>query len=182
MIQYKSGDVLASGCNYICHQVNCRGKMASGIAGQIRGKWPVVYNKYHEMYSQALAWSQNIDPINGEATPADYLLGDIQVVYIQNNDKGEFQYIINMFSQDAYGYDGETRYTSYDAFADCLYRIRNFVPKGQTIAFPWGIGCGLGNAHWNIIEKMIETILEDHEVYIYAQWMKHVNKENKENE
>ena len=50
MIQYKSGDVLASGCNYICHQVNCRGKMASGIAGQIRGKWPVVYNKYQEMY------------------------------------------------------------------------------------------------------------------------------------
>ena len=178
MIQYKSGDVLASGCNYICHQVNCRGKMASGLAGQIRSKWPVVYNKYYDKYTEAYNWSQGRDSV----TPADYLLGEIEVVYVQNNDEGKYQYVINMFSQDAYGYDDNTRYTSYDAFAECLYKIRDHVPKDRTIAFPWGIGCGLGNAHWNIIEKMIETILEDHEVYIYAQWMKHVNKENKENE
>lgn len=167
MINYIKGNLLDSDCNFICHQVNCRGKMASGIAGQIRERWPVVYNKYQEMYSQAWNWSQNMDPINGEATPADYLLGDIQVVYIQNNDKGEFQYIINMFSQDAYGYDGETRYTSYDAFADCLYRIKNFVPKGAVIAFPYKIGCGLGGANWEIIEKMIDIVFKDYEVFIY---------------
>jgi O-acetyl-ADP-ribose deacetylase (regulator of RNase III) len=30
----------------ICHQVNCIGAMGTGIALQIRNKWPVVFNDY----------------------------------------------------------------------------------------------------------------------------------------
>lgn len=30
----------------ICHQVNCRGKMGTGIALAIRKKWPEVYARY----------------------------------------------------------------------------------------------------------------------------------------
>ena len=47
MITYVKGNLLESDCNYICHQVNCQGRMGSGIAGQIREKWPIVYEMYH---------------------------------------------------------------------------------------------------------------------------------------
>ena len=37
---------MESGCNIICHQVNCQGVMGSGIAKQVREKYPNVYNSY----------------------------------------------------------------------------------------------------------------------------------------
>ena len=46
------GNLLESDCDYICHQVNCQGKMNSGIAKSIRDKWPVVYNNYMTKYNE----------------------------------------------------------------------------------------------------------------------------------
>ena len=50
MIYWKKGNLLESDCDYICQQVNCQGKMNSGIAKQIREKWPVVYQNYKAKY------------------------------------------------------------------------------------------------------------------------------------
>ena len=58
--------------------------------------------------------------------------------------------------------------TSYDAFWECLNRLKNGLQKGSRIGFPKNIGCGLGGANWNVIEKMIEEVLgQDFTVYIY---------------
>ena len=93
---------------------------------------------------------------------SEVLLGHLQQVKV--SDK---QTVINMFAQQYYGYDGK-RYTSYDAFWACLGGIRDSVPKGSKIGFPWQIGCGLGGANWEVIMTMIEEVLaEDFEVYIY---------------
>ena len=43
---YKTGDLLDAPVDYICHQVNCQGRMGSGIAKQIKERWPVVYEGY----------------------------------------------------------------------------------------------------------------------------------------
>ena len=66
--------------------------------------------------------------------------------------------VINMFSQEHYGYDGK-RYTSYNAFWSCLGHIRETVPKGSKIAFPYKIGCDRGGANWDVIYMMIITTL-----------------------
>ena len=93
---------------------------------------------------------------------SEALLGDVQFVAV-----GENKTVVNMFAQQYYGYD-VLRYTSYDAFWACLGKIKEFVPKGSTIGFPWKIGCGLGGANWEVIMTMIEEVLaEDYEVYIY---------------
>ena len=145
---YKSGNLLESDCDYICQQVNCQGRMASGIAKQIRTKWPIVYTSYAKKCSD---------------TSPELILGDIQVVNLPTN-----QYMINMFSQLGYGYDG-MRYTSYDAFWNCLNLIKEIVPKGRKIGFPYRIGCGLGGANWPVIETMIEQVLnKDYDVWIYC--------------
>ena len=70
----------------ICHQVNCQGKMASGIAKTIREKYPEVYQEYMRL----------CDSVDHEA-----LLGQIQSVALHAEDKDLI--VINMFAQYNYG-------------------------------------------------------------------------------
>lgn len=150
MIHYVKGNLLDSDCDYICHQVNCQGVMNSGIAKQIRERWPEVYWSYEDAYKNHLKYNEP-------------LLGRIDEAMITCST----QSVINMFAQRDYGYDG-MRYTSYDAFIDCLNEIKMVVPKGYTIGFPKNIGCCRGGANWNVISTMITEVLgKDFEVYIY---------------
>lgn len=150
MVNYVKGNLLDSDCDYICHQVNCRGAMNSGIAKQIRERWPEVYHQYlgrHYRYD---------DP--------DDQLGDIDIVRT-----GDEHNIINIYSQGDYGY-GDARYTSYDAFSDALYEIKLKIPIYASIGFPKNIGCGLGGGNWKVISALIEEILGyTRKVYIYER-------------
>ena len=149
MIHYVKGNLLDSNCDYICHQVNCQGVMGSGIARQIRERWPEVYDGYENF----------CDYYNRRGEP---LLGKVMVT-----NRGCPMRVANMFSQDTYGYDG-ARYTSYDAFAHCLITLKEHVPDDCTICCPKNIGCGLGGGNWKVISALIEEILgDDYEVYIY---------------
>lgn len=149
MIHYVKGNLLDSDCDYICHQVNCQGVMGSGIAKQIRERWPRVYESYKHF----------VDYHNRHGMG---LLGHIVIVDVIGD-----RHVVNMFAQDFYGYDGR-RFTSYDAFAQCLMRIKPYVQGMRSIGFPKNIGCGLGGGNWKVISALIEEILgDDSEVYIY---------------
>lgn len=162
-VYFKIGNLLDAPVDYICHQVNCQGRMGSGIAKQIRERWPVVYEQYTACFQER---EEKIAEMCGgfeyQLDVSETLLSHLQQIPI--NDK---QTVINMFAQQWYGYDGK-RYTSYDAFWNCLEGIKASIPKGSKIGFPAKIGCGLGGANWEVIAKMIMEVLdEDFEVYIY---------------
>lgn len=161
---YRVGNLLNSNCDYICHQVNCQGRMASGIAKQIRERWPVVYDEYKAKYDNTEDdILRNCSSFEFAPDVSEVLLGDTQFIPVGDNKT-----VVNMFGQQYYGYDGK-RYTSYDAFWNCLNLIKKSVPKGRTIGFPCKIGCDRGGANWNVIEAMIFEVLdEDYEVYIYC--------------
>ena len=156
-VYFKIGNLLDAPVDYICHQTNCQGRMGSGIAKQIKERWPVVYDAYISAYKDREdEILRNCGGFEHMPDVSETLLGYLQKVPV--NDK---QTVINMFAQQYYGYDGK-RYTSYDAFWACLGGIRDSVPKGSKI------GCGLGGANWEVIFRMIEQVLgEDYEVYIY---------------
>ena len=164
------GNLLESDCDYICHQVNCQGKMNSGIAKSIRDKWPIVYNNYMTKYNETEKYL--LAACGGfEVCPdvSEVLLGDIQLVGLWDNYHATdfHQSVINMFAQQHFGYDGR-RYTSYDAFWSCLGKIKDIVPAGKKIGFPGRIGCVRGGANWDVIYEMINQVLgQDYEVYIY---------------
>ena len=137
--------------------------MNSGVAKAIREKWPIVYTTYWETFIQ----EKN-------------LLGSILSVDLADYKPTTWPtapVIVNMFAQENYGYDGK-RYTSYDAFWSCLGRIREAVPKGSKIAFPYKIGSDRGGANWDVIYTMIIVALgSDYDVEIcYLQedeWLMH---------
>lgn len=154
MLNYRTGDLLDSGADYICHQVNAQGVMGSGIAKQIRDKWPIVYARYKERVEECR--------LGGfQSSTVETLLGEAQTVKLPDHG-----YVVNMFAQFNYGRDGK-RYTSYDAFYECLVMMSRVIPKNAKIAFPYKVGCDRGGANWDIISKMIETVLADFDVTIY---------------
>lgn len=147
MIKHIKCDIFESGADVICHQVNCQGVMGSGIAKQVREKYPDVYESY-----KLLCENNN---------PED-LLGESQFVsIIDDKPRG----IINIFGQLNYGYDGKC-YTNYDvlkqAFDDVHWFVNNyFVDHNPVIAFPYKFGCARGGGDWNVVYKMIEDIFGD---------------------
>ena len=150
MVTFHTGNILDSGADVICHQVNCRGAMNSGVAKAIRQKYPKVFTEYHSC-------AKDIDIGFGDKQLSwEHMLGHIQPVYIPEENK----MIVNMFAQDGYGYDGR-RYTSYDAFWSCLGEIKKYITPDKTIAFPRRIGCVRGGANWEVIYTMITEVLED---------------------
>lgn len=168
-VNFVKQDLTTSEADYICHQVNCQGKMNSGVAKAIREKWPINFTTYMAYYNQNVAKNKGMNT----------LLGDI--LFVNPNDYEpktwpESPIIINMFGQFDYGYDGQ-RYTSYDAFDKCLQRIKAHIPKGKKIAFPYKIGCDRGGAEWTVIYPLIMKALhDDYEIefcYIEAdKWLK----------
>ena len=121
-----------------CHQVNCLGVWGSGIAKSMREIFPDVYEQYREICVK---------------NKYSNLLGNTAIIQSGN------RYIANMFAQERFGYDG-IRYTSYDAFYNCLVRIKKFCEENtiNKIALPYKIGSDRGGADWNVIYSMIESV------------------------
>lgn len=148
-----NGDLFETTAKYICHQVNCKGKMGSGVAKQIRERYPEVYSAYR----------LECNLFDEQGNPRDLLGSNLPV----QADDGKI--ICNMFAQNAYGYDGAC-YTDYEAFRMCLIELAIYVPAGDTIAMPYKIGCGLGGGDWSVIEGLISTVLGDR--FIVELWRK----------
>ena len=137
MLLYEFGDIVKGDYLIFCHQVNCQGVMGSGVAKQIRSKYPEVYREFKQIK----------EPI----------LGFILPVFTKDG-----RICINMFAQD--GYVKDKRYTDYDAFKECLEHISFFMnirsKNKPSIAFPYGIGCGLAGGDWYIILGMLKDFSE----------------------
>ena len=58
-ITFVKQDLTTSDADYICHQVNCQGKMNSGVAKAIRERWPVVFEQYMKTYNNNIKENYN---------------------------------------------------------------------------------------------------------------------------
>lgn len=137
-------DILTVDRGVIVQQVNCQGAMKSGVALGIRNKWPIVF-EYFEKYFQL--------------TPQYKLLGTIQFIQVEPK-----LYVVNLFGQDKFGYDGK-RYTSYGAWEKALPEIKSMKEAKalalEPIYFPFLCGCDRGGGNWHIISAMIEEYFPD---------------------
>lgn len=147
MIKHIKCDIFESGADIICHQVNCQGVMGSGIAKQVREKYPWVYGTYKSFCDGVtLVHKQN----------PSFMLGTALPVFID-----ETTVIENLFGQEKYGYNGNC-YTDYKKLKQALEIVLlRYKGTGRIIAFPYLMGCHRGGGDWNIVYKMIEDIFTD---------------------
>jgi len=148
MIEIVNGDLLNAKADYICHQVNCQGVMGSGVARAIRGRWPLVYEKY-------------------KAVCRDYgdrradLLGQVLGVRVDDDTA-----VINIFGQYGYGKDGAC-YTNLNALRRGCEEIAANARPGSSIAMPYRIGCGLGGGDWEKVMDMLAEVFRKHHLTLY---------------
>ena len=137
------GDVRDTDIKYIAHGVNSQGVMGSGVAKALFVKWPEVREQYLKYHRANLALA-----ING----TEDFLGTVQVVPCDGKT------VLNMFTQDFYGYDGKL-YLSYDAVRACFQAV---VDQGliKEIAIP-RIGSKLAGGDWNKIKEIINEVTKD---------------------
>ena len=120
--------------------------MGSGIAKQVKEKYPEVYAQYKNLCN---TYSDN----------KSKLLGDVQLINV--GDKN----IANLFSQEHYGYDGKC-YTDYNALRKCLKTANRCLDWNEVVAIPYLMGCVRGGGDWNVVYKMIEEIFDSNDVLI----------------
>ena len=147
MIKIIDGDLLSSNADIIAHQVNCQGKMNSGIAKQIREKYPEVFDKYKLFCSTFIN--------------KDSLLGECQIVITHDG-----KCIANLFGQLGYGYDGK-QYTDLDALEKSMLCFKSYFDKDKTIAFPYGLGSVRGGARFEDVYRIIDTIFDGYNVELW---------------
>ncbi len=137
-LQVVSGDILDCNFQYICHQCNCISYKSKHLAKDIFCKFP-----YADIYTGRKS--------------GDHCMGDI---IVKGNGKNE-RYVINMLAQF---YPGRPKYTESKldgfkarelAFSTCLAKIAQ-IEGLETIAFPYGIGCGAASGNWTAYQCMIE--------------------------
>lgn len=147
MIKYIEGNLFDSKANILCHQCNCQGVMGSGIALEVKKRYPNVFLSYFE----------------------DFKENKLKLGYVNFTRAKGTQIIASMCGQDKYGYKG--LYTNYDKLQDCLNSVKQFAltnyKEKPIIAFPYKMSCDRAGGDWNVVSKMIEDTFKDFDVEIW---------------
>ncbi|MCL2026729.1 MAG: macro domain-containing protein [Leptospirales bacterium] len=146
-IKIINGNLFDTDANIICHQVNCKGVMGSGVAKQVKERYPQAYEAYKKLCD--------------ETRNKRHLLGTAQAVFINNPDKT----VYNLFGQERYGSNG--LFTSYEALQECFTRVVRGKFDGDTYAMPFRIGCDRGGGDWDIVYKMLEETFAGCDLSLY---------------
>lgn len=148
MIKYIDGDLVrdAEDFDVIVHCCNCFCQMGSGIAPQIKAKFPEAYKVDCETKS-----------------------GDRNKLGTITFTKNSPVTVVNLYGQ--FGYNARRfggRDVDYDALRSGFKEIKNKF-GGKTFGMP-KLGAGLAGGDWDIIEKIIEEELIDEQVTV-VNWV-----------
>jgi O-acetyl-ADP-ribose deacetylase (regulator of RNase III) len=145
MIHTKNINIFDCVAQAIIHQANCQTTMGSGIAKQIREKYPEAYEV-------------DCKTVRGDITK----LGSFSWVKARDG-----KHIYNCYSQFRYG--KEQRHTDYEAVYTGLSRIEEHAKSMNltSLALPYKMGCALGGGSWRIVNAIIEDIFEENQIDLY---------------
>jgi len=135
-------DVIVHGCNCFC-------TMGSGIAKQIRERYPAAYEA-------------DCTTEKGDISK----LGGYTWVRVLSPRKNPF-IIVNGYTQFRYGRD--RRHADYNAIVSVFQLIKNNFPHA-VIGYPY-IGAGLAGGDWEVISRIINAALAgmNHSVVEYRR-------------
>lgn len=173
MLHSVKGDLFESKEKYIVHQCNCVTTRAAHLAYHMFKQFPYadVYSPRAGKGGDAAHVDSVLDP-EAELQPYEDKPGDI---IIRGNGEDQ-RYVIALLGQYFPGFvrypdskkDGVKARQKY--FYDGLWKIAQ-IPSLESVAFPYGIGCGAAGGDWDIYYKILQNFAEyldgTADVYIY---------------
>lgn len=132
-------DIFTCTEDIIVHQTNCQGVMGSGIAKQVKEKYPEVFNAYYHYCKTHIVPD---------------LLGTSLIC-----EANDGKIIANVFGQNGFGAGLQT---DYDALRNALQEVHDFAKENKkSVAIPYKLGCGLAGGDWNKVFDMITDVFSD---------------------
>lgn len=136
------GNMLDLPSGILVHGCNAQGVMGSGIALQIKEKYPEAFERYMRVASDP-SFKKNRGMLLG-TTPWIEVSKDL--------------YIVNAITQEKYGNDGK-KYVNEKAVEDAFRFVKALAESRKLpVHFPM-IGCGRGGGNWEDIASRIERAL-----------------------
>jgi len=138
MKRIRFGNALDVKKGIIVHGCNAQGVMGSGIAAEIRSRWPKVFTSYVAFLGDYKR--------QGESP-----LGKVDLVEVSTG-----LWVASAITQDQFGRDPNKRYCSYPAIAEAFQYVAVVADASlATVHYPL-IGAGLANGSWAIISEIID--------------------------
>lgn len=143
MIIIKNGDLLKCKEDIIVHQCNVNGIMGGGVAKQIAEKYTMAEREYIKICQE---YENKYENLKGKVD-----------LTLENG-----KYIASIFSQD------KEFNTDYEAMRQALELVRGFAEQENlSVALPFGIGCGIANGEWELVQDIINEVFKDYSVSLY---------------
>lgn len=138
-------DLLEVGTDVIIHQANCFNTMGSGVAVQIKDKYPEAYEV-------------DCQTVKGDMSK----LGTISIAKSKIDNK----IIINVYGQ--YNYGRDSRKTDYEAIYTGFVNVRKYMEEKKLtgLALPFNMGCFNAGGDWHIVKSMIESVFGDSDINV----------------
>ena len=164
MIKFFNGDLLKSGCDIICHQVNEYGVMGAGIAKQIKEKYPKAFADYTKAIKDTKSKGKNLPLFVLSKQPDGIVVanmftqrkGETNLELLHNAAVLLSMQIIDLFVTKL----------KFNDMAGAFF-VRPF-----RVGIPYLYGCGIAKGDWGEVRKIwadafgeMETI--DLEVWKY---------------
>lgn len=162
MIKFFNGDLLKSGCDIICHQVNEYGVMGAGIAKQIKEKYPKAFEDYVKAIKEKTSKGENLPLIALSKQPDGVI-------------------IANMFTQRDGKTDIEILRKAVTLLALQIYDL--FITKGKMdshtgaffdrpfrVGIPHKYGCGIAKGDWESVLEIWEDVFRGLEYIDLEVW------------
>jgi O-acetyl-ADP-ribose deacetylase (regulator of RNase III) len=164
VIHHLQGDATlpqGSGTRIIAHVVNDEGAWGRGFVMAISERWKEPEEYYLNQHRLA-RWKK-----------AEFKLGMVQWICIEVGDDGLF--VVNMIAQHSLRSSQNPVPLRYDELENCLAMLAEGargLQHGREVSIHMPkIGSGLAGGDWKRIERLIDEVLWDFQVYIYTKDM-----------
>lgn len=145
MVEIQQGNLFEADANVIVHQVNCMGVMGSGLALQVKNRYPKVFSQYSSLC---------------KSYPPENLLGSAFIAEVAPD-----RYVANVFGQKNFGWTEQ--FTDLKALKSGLETVAEFAKENRyMVALPYLIGCCRGGGKWTEVLVVIEEVFSDQNVII----------------
>ena len=169
MIKFFNGDLLKSGCDIICHQVNEYGVMGAGIAKQIKEKYPKAFDDYTKAIKEAKGKGKNLPMFVLSKQPDSVVVANM---FTQRNGETNLEILRN-----AVVFLGMQIIDLFITKLKLNEMTGIFVDRPFRVGIPYKYGCGIAKGDWESILKVWKVVFGemeniDLEVWKYNQKIK----------
>ena len=146
MIKFFEGDLLKSGCDIICHQVNEYGVMGAGIAKQIKEKYPKAFADYINAIKEKTSKGENLPLIALSKQPDGIIVANM---FTQRDGKTDIEILCKAVSL--------LILQIFDLFITKV-KINEmtgaFFERPFRVGIPYKYGCGIAKGDWENVLKI----------------------------